>query len=75
MKTDPTYEQAAKSKGQHCEVCGKFVEGFEYQKCCNSFDCGCGGKSIYPCICSEECYKNFGKDEEKEWDGKDDLPF
>lgn len=32
MKTDPTYEQAAKSKGQYCEVCGKFVEGFEYQK-------------------------------------------
>ena len=44
------------SIGEHCEVCEKFVEGFQYKHCCNAFDCGCMGKPIEPCVCSEECW-------------------
>lgn len=42
--------------GEYCEVCNKFVRNFKYQMCCSAFNCGCMGKPIYPCICSEECY-------------------
>jgi len=43
-------------EGEFCEVCGKFVEGFEYQGCCSGFECGCMGQPIEPCICSNECW-------------------
>ena len=43
-------------KGEHCEACDKFVPGFEYQMCCSGFECGCMGKPVEPCVCSEECW-------------------
>lgn len=43
-------------KGENCDVCDTFVGGFEYQMCCNAFDCGCMGQPVYPCICSSECW-------------------
>lgn len=54
-------EENDEAKGEDCMVCGKFVPGFEYQMCCNAFDCGCMGKPIYPCVCSEECYNKLLK--------------
>jgi hypothetical protein len=47
--------------GEECEVCGEFVEGFEYRTCCNAFDCGCMGKPVEPCVCSEECWNKMMK--------------
>lgn len=43
-------------RDENCEVCGKVVPGFEYRYCCNLPDCGCGGKPVEPCVCSEECW-------------------
>jgi len=43
-------------KGEYCEVCGVFVEGFEYRMCCDGRECGCMGKPVEPCICSEKCW-------------------
>ena len=42
-----------------CEQCGKPVPDFEYTYCCSSYDCGCGGRPIEPCICSKECWETF----------------
>ena len=47
--------------GEYCEVCHKFVEGFEYKGCCSGRECGCMGRPIEPCICSEECWKQAMK--------------
>lgn len=44
------------NKGEHCEQCGDFVEGFEYKICCNEFDCGCQGRPVLPCVCGEACW-------------------
>lgn len=44
-----------------CLVCEKPVPGFEYEYCCNSFDCGCGGRPIEPCVCSTECWNKLLK--------------
>lgn len=49
-------------KGEYCETCGTFVEGFEYKGCCSGRDCGCLGLPIELCFCSENCYNNYGKD-------------
>lgn len=48
--------------GEHCESCGDFVKGFEYQGCCDGRECGCMGKPIEPCLCDKkECWsKIFG---------------
>jgi len=46
-------------KGENCEYCGDFVEGFEYKICCNAFDCGCQGRPVEPCVCSEECWNKL----------------
>lgn len=43
-------------QGEYCIVCGAFVEGFKYRLCCNNFDCGCMGRPLEPCICSEKCW-------------------
>lgn len=43
-------------EGEYCEVCNAFVSGFEYEMCCNGIGCGCMGKPVYPCVCSEECW-------------------
>lgn len=42
-----------------CEVCGKPVPDYVPKFCCNAFDCGCGGKPVEPCICSEECWERM----------------
>ena len=50
------------NKGEHCENCGEFVEGFEYEYCCSGYMCGCMGLPIEPCVCSGDCYEElFGK--------------
>lgn len=48
-------------KGEYCEVCGKFVSGFEYQMCCDGTECNCMGMPIDPCVCSDECLHNLIK--------------
>ena len=37
-----------------CEVCGKEIEDYEPEYCCNAFDCPCAGKPL-PAYCSQEC--------------------
>ena len=54
MDVDTT--EAEMSKGANCEVCGVFIPDYEPQYCCRSFDCGCGGRPIDPCVCGDECY-------------------
>lgn len=56
-----------KTKGETCEMCDKFVEGFEYKICCSGFECSCMGKPVEPCICSEECWDKMmkGSDDDK----------
>ena len=43
-------------KGERCEACNKFVQGFEYAMCCNGNECGCMGLPMEPCACSQECF-------------------
>lgn len=50
--------------GDKCLCCGKEIPDYEPQFCCNSFDCGCQGKPIYPPICSNECYNKLYADPE-----------
>lgn len=38
-----------------CFVCKKPVTGHVDEYCCDGRDCGCMGKPIYPCLCSQEC--------------------
>ena len=38
-----------------CEICGKPVDGYIPEYCCNGMDCGCMGRPINPCICSDRC--------------------
>lgn len=51
-----------------CMMCGKALENYDPQMCCNAFDCGCMGKPTNPPICSEECWdalmKRNGADEQ-----------
>ena len=39
-----------------CDICNKPVPDFEYEYCCNGYDCGCMARPLAPCICSDECY-------------------
>ena len=48
-----------KDKGEFCEVCGAFVKDFEYQICCNGFECGCMGLPVEPCVCSMTCWEEI----------------
>lgn len=52
-------------KGEHCEICGKFMEGYEYEMCCNGFECECMGRPVEPCICSNKCWDQFTKPRQK----------
>jgi hypothetical protein len=49
--------------GYNCVVCGKFVDGFEYEFCCggmqSGYGCGCMGQPLFPCTCSQECADNW----------------
>lgn len=36
-----------------CERCGKPVEGWVDERCCSGHMCGCQGRSIIPCWCTE----------------------
>jgi hypothetical protein len=49
-------KQLDESRYELYEVCGEKVFGFKYEYCCNQFDCGCFGKPLEPCICSEKCW-------------------
>ena len=49
----------AKLLGGNCEHCGKFVEDYDPQYCCNAFDCGCMGRPTVPCFCSQECSDKY----------------
>ena len=62
-------------KGEYCEVCNEFVEGFEYLMCCDGRECGCMGQPIEPCICSTECWEKFNKwvKNRKEGNPNDDI--
>lgn len=46
-----------------CEACGKALPHWKPQFCCNAFDCGCGGKPLYPPICSNKCYDKLKEKE------------
>lgn len=39
-----------------CYVCGKDVEGYKPQMCCDGRECGCYGMPLEPPICSNECW-------------------
>jgi len=43
-------------EGEYCQICDTFVEGFEYQGCCDGRECGCMGMPVEPCICSNKCW-------------------
>lgn len=45
--------------GEHCEVCGKFVRDFEYERCCDGLHCDCKGEVLEPCLCSEDCADEY----------------
>ena len=53
--TDTLYE---------CLICGKRVEDYDPEFCCNGRDCCCAGGPVNPCVCSDECedavYKYIG---------------
>ena len=57
--TPSTMPTLTMSEHETCLQCGKPVPDFEYTYCCSSYDCGCGGRPIEPCICSEECWESF----------------
>jgi hypothetical protein len=40
-----------------CIICGKPVDDYEPDYCCNGTECGCHGQPISPCVCSSECNK------------------
>lgn len=40
-----------------CEICLTPVSDYEPEYCCSGYMCGCFGKPIEPCVCSERCYK------------------
>lgn len=42
-----------------CDICGKIVIGYKPQLCCNGFECGCMGKPVEPCVCSDECFEKL----------------
>ena len=42
---------AKKIKGEYCEICDKFVEGFEYKLGCDIMN-----QPEEPCACSKDCY-------------------
>lgn len=50
------FNRENKMPSPECEVCGKKVPDYKPQFCCSSFDCGCQGLPIHPCICSNECW-------------------
>ena len=38
-----------------CEICATPVFDHTPEYCCNGSDCGCLGRTIYPCVCSKRC--------------------
>ena len=38
-----------------CLICGKPVDDYKPEMCCNGQGCGCMGLPINPCTCSQEC--------------------
>jgi len=52
-----------------CLICDRPVPDYKPTYCCNGTDCGCGGLTPEPCVCSEECeqavYKFNGSYEER----------
>ena len=45
-----------------CDVCGKPVPGYKPRYCCSGHECGCQGREIDPCVCSDECYSKLLSD-------------
>lgn len=52
----------------NCELCDKPVPGYEPEYCCPgtaAYECGCEGRPIHPCVCSDKCWdalqKGIGK--------------
>jgi len=50
-----------KKIGEPCEICGRFVKGFKYEKCCDGIDCNCRGEIQGVCLCSEKCGETYDK--------------
>lgn len=48
-----------KKIGEPCEVCGRFVDGFKYERCCDGNHCDCHGNVINVCLCSEGCSDSY----------------
>ena len=46
-----------------CEKCGKPVEGWVEERCCDGYMCGCMGLPTTPCWC-EECWAKWQADSE-----------
>ena len=43
----------------NCEICGKPVPDYKPEYCCPGTiwdECGCGGRPINPCVCSDKCW-------------------
>lgn len=38
-----------------CLICGKPVPDYVPEYCCDGRDCGCYGRPIHPCVCSDAC--------------------
>lgn len=47
-----------------CLICGKPVPDYVPKYCCDGSECGCMGKPIDPCVCSDTCetalFENIG---------------